>query len=137
MRTKGCAMRTFMKLATAGAAAVLIIPPASPATAAAPPESRLVTVSHGDPFASCTIGGTPTSTNYLGAEVEPSLAGNPSRPPAVVAAWQQDRWSDGGARCLAGGYARDGGRSFGVAPWPVSRCVPGGLNYERASDPWV
>src|SRR3954453_4369061 len=130
-------MRTFMNLATAGVAAVLIIVPATSVAAAAPSDTRLVRVSHGDPFAGCTTGGTPASTLYPGAEAEPSSAGNRSRPGEVVGAWQQDRWSDGGARGLVAGYSRDGGRSIDEALWPVSRCAPGGLNYERASDPWV
>ena len=29
------------------------------------------------------------------------------------------------------------GRRFQRSVWPVSRCASGGLNYERASDPWV
>jgi hypothetical protein len=33
-------------------------------------------------------------------------------------------------------WSRDGGRSFSRSVWPVSRCA-GGLDYERASDPWV
>src|SRR3954453_11064563 len=130
-------MRTFMNLATAGVAAVLIIVPATSVAAAAPSDTRLVRVSHGDPFAGCTTGGTPASTLYPGAEAEPSSAGNQSRPGEVVGAWQQDRWSDGGARGLVAGYSRDGGRSIDEGLWPVSRCAPGGLNYERASDPWV
>src|SRR4051794_4060322 len=41
------------------------------AASAAPPGAGLVQVSHGSPFAGCTIGGTPTSTLFPGAEVEP------------------------------------------------------------------
>jgi hypothetical protein len=130
-------VRTSTKLATAGAVAVLIVLPATAASGAAPSGPRLVRVSQGDPFAGCTVGGTPTSTLYPGAEVEPSVAGNRFRPGEVVGAWQQDRWNDGGSHGLVAGYSRDGGRTFGEVPWPVSRCAPGGLNYERASDPWV
>jgi hypothetical protein len=97
----------------------------------------LVRVSHGSPFAGCTIGGTPTSTLYPGAEVEPYIATSRFVSGEVVGVWQQDRWSDGGAHGLVAGYSRNGGRTFAEVPWPVSRCAPGGLNYERASDPWV
>jgi len=97
----------------------------------------LVQVSRGDPFAGCTVGATPDSVVYPGAEVEPSLATARFIGREVVGAWQQDRWSDGGAKGLVAAYSRDGGRSFGHAVWPVSRCAPGGLDYERASDPWV
>ena len=96
-----------------------------------------VQVSHGSPFAGCTVGAAPGSVNYPGAEVEPSVTADRARPAVVVGAWQQDRWSDGGAHGLVAGYSRDGGRTFAEVPWPVSRCAPGGLNYERASDPWV
>jgi hypothetical protein len=104
---------------------------------AAPGQARLVRASQGDPFASCGIGGTPTSVLYPGAEVEPSVATDRFRSSRVVGVWQQDRWSDGGARGLVAGYSTNGGRSFGRVAWPVSRCVPGGLAYDRASDPWV
>jgi hypothetical protein len=94
-------------------------------------------VSRGDPFAGCAIGSTPDSVLYPGAEVEPSVATNRFLPFEVVGAWQQDRWNDGGSRGIGSAFSRDGGRTFQRTVWPVSRCAPGGLNYERASDPWV
>src|SRR3954466_4316002 len=103
----------------------------------APRTRALVQVSHGSPFANCAIGATPDSVLYPGAEVEPSVATNRFLPGEVVGVWQQDRWSDGGAHGLVAAYSRNGGRTFAEVPWPVSRCAPGGLNYERASDPWV
>jgi hypothetical protein len=106
-------------------------------TAANAAPSGLVRVSGPSPFANCTIGGTPTSTVFSGGEVEPSVATSRFLPGEVVGAWQQDRWSDGGARGLVAAYSRDGGRTFNRVAWPVSRCVPGGLDYERATDPWV
>ncbi|HEX8346443.1 MAG TPA: sialidase family protein [Actinoplanes sp.] len=126
-------MGKLRKLAAAGAAALLAVGIATPAAAA----PRLVVASPGDPFAGCTIGGTDLSTVYPGAEVEPSVATDPKRPARVVGAWQQDRWSDGGARGLVAAYSTNGGRSFHRAVWPLTRCSAGGLNYERASDPWV
>src|SRR5439155_18767338 len=72
-----------------------------------------------------------------GAEEEPQIAIDSFRPNRVVGAWQQDRWSDGGAHGIAVGYSSNGGRSFGETVLPVSTCAPGGLAYERASDPWV
>src|SRR5690242_2900031 len=119
-------MGTSTRLATVGTAALLTLlsMAALPAAAAAAPsDTRLVRVSQGDPFSSCTVGQAPNSVLYPGAEVEPSVAGNTSLAGEVVAAWQQDRWSDGGARGLIAGYSRDGGRTFGEVPWPVSRCA--------------
>jgi len=125
-------VRNLRRTTTAGLAAVtLILITGSPVQASNGP------VSHGSPFDGCTVGGSPTSTLYPGAEVEPSVAGNRFLPGEVVGAWQQDRWSDGGARGIAAAFSRDGGRSFTEVTWPVSRCAPGGLGYDRASDPWV
>jgi len=97
-------------------------------------------VSGPSPFASCTIGGSSTGTNYVNAEVEPWLAVNPHDPTNLIGAWQQDRWSDGGAHGLVAGFSFDGGNTWGEAPLPFSACAPGtpaALQYERASDPWV
>jgi hypothetical protein len=129
-------MRKWGSLATIAAVALSTLVPATAAGAAgAVPDP--VRVSRDNPFAGCTIGGTPTSVNFPGAEVEPSIATNRSRPNEIVGVWQQDRWSDGGAHGLLSAFSTDGGRSAREVPWPVSRCAPGGLNYERASDPWV
>ena len=69
--------------------------------------------------------------------VEPSLSVNPLSHDQYIGVFQQDRWSDGGARGLAEVYSNDGGRHVREAPMPFSSCAPGGLNYERASDGWV
>ena len=79
--------------------------------------------------------------NYSGAEVEPSLARNPANPDHLVAAWQQDRWSNGGAQGAAGAVSFDGGRSWANTRAAFSLCSGGsnanGGGYNRASDPWV
>ncbi|HKN53954.1 MAG TPA: sialidase family protein [Amycolatopsis sp.] len=117
------------------AAAVLgLAMTASPAEAAE--SARAVSVSHGDPFASCTLG-SETGVNYAGAEVEPSVAVDPVRHDRFVGVFQQDRWSDGGAKGLVAAFSPDGGRTVGESLLPFSACVPGGLPYERASDAWV
>src|SRR4051812_44518531 len=128
-------MHTSKRLVMMIAVAMTALVPGTAANAD-PANSQLTTVSRGDPFAGCGIGAADGSVLYPGAEVEPSVATNRWRPSQVVGAWQQDRWSNGGARGLVAGYSTDGGRSFGEVAWPVSRCA-GGLNYERASDPWV
>ena len=64
----------------------------------------LVTVSSTDPYANCSIAGQP-GTNYPDAEVEPWVSVNPNNPNNVVGAWQQDRWSNGGARGLVAGFS--------------------------------
>ena len=96
----------------------------------------LVTVSSTDPYATCTVGAG-TGTNYVDAEVEPYVAANPAKPSNIIGAWQQDRWSNGGAHGLVAGFSFNGGKSWGEATLPFSSCAPGGLPFERASDPWV
>jgi hypothetical protein len=76
------------------------------------------------------------ATAYADAEVEPHLAINPTNPNHLVAAWQQDRMSDGGARGLATAVSVDGGVTWGrPQPAPFTQC--GGGAFARASDPWV
>ncbi|MEA2628804.1 MAG: hypothetical protein QOJ10_1264, partial [Chloroflexota bacterium] len=88
------------------------------------------------PYATCTADAG-TGTNYVNAEVEPQLAVNPKDHSNVIAAWQQDRWSNGGAHGLVAGYSFDGGTTWGETTLPFTRCAPGGAQYNRASDPWV
>ncbi|HEU5160681.1 MAG TPA: sialidase family protein [Streptosporangiaceae bacterium] len=91
-------------------------------------------VSGRTPFSGCTAGGTPSSTLFAGAEVEPWIAVNPRDPRNIVAYYQQDRWSDGGARGLVASVTRDGGAHWKQVVVPgLSQCSGG--TFERASDP--
>ena len=98
-------------------------------------------VSAASPFTSGCDGAVPTGVLYADAEVEPSVAVNPSNPTNIVAAWQQDRWSDGGSHGLVTAVSFDTGRSWSRATPAVARCAGGssanGADYERASDPWL
>ncbi len=95
------------------------------------------------PFASCTFNapGNPPGTLYVNAEVEPRIATNPTNPHNLVAVWQQDRWSNGGAQGLVTGVSFDGGFTWARTFAHFSLCAGGtaanGGNYDRASDPWV
>ena len=87
-------------------------------------------------------GGVPdVGTLYENAEVEPFAAVNPRNPLNVIGVWQQDRWSNGGARGLVGAYSDDGGVTWQRTYPTFSRCAGGNAgnngNFERASDPWV
>ena len=86
-------------------------------------------------------GATASGTAYINAEVEPSLARAPGNAQLLLAAWQQDRWSDGGARAITSAVSSNGGGSWAPQLLPMSRCggaLPGGVgDFERASDPWV
>ena len=76
--------------------------------------------------------------NYLNSEVEPWVAVDPTDGNHLVGSWQQDRWNDGGANGLASAYSTDGGASWTGVPLPFTSCYgAGGLDYQRASDPWV
>ena len=82
-----------------------------------------------------------TGIPYLGAEVEPMIAIDPRDPSRMIGVYQQDRWSDGGARGLRTGYSSDGGLSWSLTQASFSHCTGGGAangaDYARASDPWV
>ncbi len=100
--------------------------------------SSLVEVSaNPSPYASCAFGAGSSAINYTNAEVEPSVAMNPASRTNLIGAWQQDRWSDGGAHGLVAGFSFNGGKSWSQTDLPFNLCAPGGLNYTRASDPWV
>jgi hypothetical protein len=77
-------------------------------------------------------------TVYSNTEVEPFNAVNPASTANHIAVWQQDRWSNGGAHALMAAASFDGGVTWGSQQaLPFNMCAPGGLSYERASDPWV
>jgi hypothetical protein len=107
------------------------------ATAGSTFASSLLQVSDPSPYAGCTIGGGPGAVNFPSAEVEPFIATDPRSPGHLLGTWQQDRWNDGGAHGLVSAVTFDGGRHFRQSTMPFSECAPGGLPYERASDPGV
>jgi len=123
---------------TAGIVALLLLFAAQPAAAANPVMTTRATTSN--PYSSCAIGAGPPEWGtkvFVSAEVEPSISVNPSNPKNIIAVVQQDRWNDGGAHGLVAMVSHDGGKSFHVVALPFSSCAPGGLPYERASDPWI
>ena len=118
---------------------------ATAAPALASTETALVTVSTTDPYAGCSDAGQ-SGTVTADAEVEPQVAVNPHTADNIIGAWQQDRWSNGGARGLVAGFSTDGGKTWGQSQLPFTGCVTGsnpvldpftGTPYNRASDPWV
>jgi hypothetical protein len=112
---------------------------AAPAVAAPATVGPLVLASGPSPFAGCTVGGP--GTVYPNTEVEPFVSVNPTNPANLIAAFQQDRWSNGGARGLVTAASFDGGTTWTRTFPHFSTCAGGtaanGGNYERASDPWV
>lgn len=105
------------------------------------PSLNSIRLSAASPFASGCDGVAPTGTSYENAEVEPSVALSPADPTHLVAAWQQDRWSDGGSHGLLAASSSDSGQTWSVSMPSFSRCAGGaaatGTDYERASDPWL
>ena len=99
---------------------------------------RAVTISGPSPFAQCNVGRLLSSSHvYAGAEVEPSLAVNPVDPANLIAAYQQDRWSDGAARGIVVASTTDGGDTWRPQSLPFSQCAGGDPASVRVGDPWV
>ncbi len=142
-------VRILVPLAIALVAVVLIPGRASRDRSVEPgigaPAVTSTRISNLSQFAACPAGAEAESVGYTNAEVEPHGAVNPRNPLNMVATWQQDRWSDGGARALPVAWTRNGGRTWsmpGLTDGPrVTLCSGGtrgnGSDYERASDPWV
>ncbi len=75
---------------------------------------------------------------FVGGEVEPWVEFDPGDPTVAIATWQQDRWSDGGARGNYTARSEDGGKTWELVGLPnLSDCSEPAGPYERASDPWV
>src|ERR687891_32849 len=112
----------------------------------------LVQVSGPSPFPGCTADDVSGQSGdvFPNSEVEPWIDVNPTDQDGdgivednIVGMWQQDRWSNGGARGHALGVSFDGGASWTpplVLP-NVTVCSeePGKDfgHYQRTTDPWV
>jgi hypothetical protein len=98
-------------------------------------------VSGPSPFPPGCEGVAQSGTLYENAEVEPRVAVNPNNPNHIVGAWQQDRWSNGGAHGLVAAASVNGGTSWTRSFAHFSICAGGnvanGGDFQRASDPWV
>lgn len=97
-----------------------------------------VAASGASPFAGCTAdnaAGQP-GTFYPNSEVETWIEVNPTNPDNIVIGYQQDRWSNGGARGLAASVSRDGGSTWTQVVIPGITACSGGA-FQRATDPWL
>lgn len=76
-----------------------------------------------------------TTTIFHGAAVEPTIAVNPMNHKRMVAAWQQDRISNGGSLQAGIAYSKDGGKHWhrSYVPFQICQC---GLN-QRSGDEWL
>ena len=132
--------RTVIRLLALASAFTLAM--VAPAAGGVFTRSPLQVVSVSSPFAGCDISGLAAGgTNFLNAEVEPWVDANPTDPDNLIAVWQQDRWSNGGARGLLTAVTHDGGVTWDTTFPHFSVCAGGtaanGGNYERSSDPWM
>ena len=109
-----------------------------PAIADEKAAADLVQVSGTSPFLDCTADGVAeqSGTVFLNSEVEPWIDVNPTNSDNVVGIWQQDRWSNGGARGLVTGVSQDGGTNWQEVIIPGITLCSGGT-YDRSTDPWV
>ncbi len=95
-----------------------------------------VRVNTATPFSVNCVAVSAEATLFADAEVEPHLAIDPANANHLVAAWQQDRMSDGGARGLVTAVSIDGGTTWSShQPSPFTQCAAG--TFARASDPWL
>src|SRR3954454_8909824 len=78
-----------------------------------------------------------TGRNFRNGVVEPWIAVDPRNPLHLIGAWQQDRWSHGGASALVAASSCDAGRTWTRSTPAVSACAYPNTRFTRASDPWV
>ncbi len=95
-----------------------------------------------DPYAVTACNDAPQNgVVYRNSETEPYIAVNPIDSDNMIAAWHQDRWSNGAAQGLGAAYTFDGGATWAFVNIPFTRCsgaLPGSAgDFERASDPWI
>jgi len=106
-----------------------------------PSDALLARVTGESPFSADCDRAPVTGVAFTGAEVEPYLAIDPQNPFHLIGVWQQDRWSDGGARGLRTAYSFDAGVTWTWSQAALSRCTGGnaanGSDFARASDPWI
>jgi hypothetical protein len=100
-----------------------------------------VTVSGASPFAGCSADaiGSQTGRVFLNSEVEPwidvsDVDRSGDGVADMIGAYQQDRWSNGGARGIVASVFHAGAWHQRVIPG-VSKCSGG--SFDRATDPWV
>ena len=87
-----------------------------------------------NPLAGCPPDGS--GINFPGAEVEPWIQVNPTDSDNIVGFYQQDRYSNGGAKGNVATVSMNGGTSWTQVAVPNdTRCTAG--RFQRSSDPWI
>lgn len=128
-------MKTRRLFAAAALLALVIV---TTATAAGFTTGTLVQVSGTSAFTGCTLDDLAgqTGTNFANSEVEPWIDVNPTNPANLVGIFQQDRWSNGGARGLVARVSTNGGTTWTESVISGITACSGGF-YQRSTDPWV
>jgi len=127
------------RLLISGAIVLLTVMAVSGASAGSYSSTAPVQASGVSPFAGCTADNVAgqVGTNIPNSEVEPWIDVNPTNANNVVGIYQQDRWSNGGARGLVASVSTDGGVSFTQVVIPRVSACSGNPIYARATDPWL
>src|SRR4030081_258564 len=95
---------------------------------AGPPPLTSVTqvrVSQASTFSAGCDGVPASGTLYTDTAAEPYLAVNPTSPMNLISAWQQNRWSGGGAQGVNLAASFDGGMTWRLSNAAFSRCTGG------------
>ena len=109
-------------------------PPARPA---APPPAATRQAGVSDPVrASTDLLLSDASGAQPGTQAEPYLAADPADPSRLVAGWQENRFSGGGAKGVTYAVSTDAGRTWTDALLP-NTTAPSGGTWQKATDPWV
>ena len=87
-----------------------------------------------NPLAACPPDGS--GVNFPGAEVEPWIEVNPTDVDNIVGFYQQDRYSNGGAKGNVATVSIDGGMTWTQVAVPNDTRCTGGF-FQRSSDPWI
>jgi hypothetical protein len=112
-------------------ALLVLAPPAQAAPLNAGPP---ILTSAMNPLAACPPDGS--GINFPGAEVEPWIEVNPTDPGNIVGFYQQDRYSNGGAKGNVATVSTNGGMTWRQVAVPNdTRCTGG--RFQRSSDPWI
>lgn len=107
---------------------------AASAAAGPPTATSPLDVTGGNPLAACPPDGF--GVNYPDAEVEPWVDVNPVNSSNIVAIYQQDRYSNGGAKGNVSAASFNGGLTWTQVAVPADTTCTGG-QFDRASDPWL
>src|SRR5215211_6386596 len=89
-------------------------------------EGPPVQVSGASPIAGCDGDQASTGINFPNSEIEPWFAVDPTNPAKFLAAWQQDRWNNGGSEGIVTARSIDGGLTWTVNTNTKSSICTGG-----------